>query len=164
MRTPSPTLPPWKSISVADQQRLFDWTIQQLDYEEAERGRHRGYRGPLLEEEKRRIRLDCAIQRARHGDVASLRIIYPQIADFIHLPPRKRGQHVTSYPTNTDRFLERHVAEHLVDQVKRVHALWRQHYDGRWKRRGRPTAAQIVAVREHLDEQQVVAAVRLLSR
>jgi hypothetical protein len=168
MRAPSPTLPPWQARSDHDRQWLLEWTIEQLDAQDAEDevwqselNERRDYYAPLPEEEQQRIQLDRAIRRARRGDVEALRELYPEIADFIHQPPRRRGQHRSPYRRNQ---FGRYGAELIVDNVKRVHDLWRRHYDGRWKRRGRPTAAEIVAARWHLDEKKVIAAVRLLSR
>jgi len=63
-------------------------------------------------------RLAWCIARADHGDVEPLRKLFPQIpVRFIRLPPRKRPMPYKYDPTGD-----------AVKDVRRIRALWKQHF------------------------------------
>jgi hypothetical protein len=168
-KTPSaPALPPWKATNERERNWMTAWVIDQLDMQDAEDtvrqeevDATRDYYAPLPDEEQQRLRFEEAVRRARRGDTGMLRRAYPEIAEFIQPPKRPQGRR-RSYPR---RDFARYWARMIANDVRRVRALWKKRYDGKWKRRNlRPTAEEIVAERHGLDEEQVIAAVKLLSR
>jgi hypothetical protein len=170
---PPTALPPWKATNERERRWMVEWVIGQLDAQDAESDMRqyelddeRDYYAPLPPAEQQRLRLEEAIQRAKHDDVRALRrllgqIVDPRIAKFIHPPKREQGRR-RFYPKDV---WGRYAAEMIVADVKRVRALWKANYKGKWKRkRLRPTAEEIVAERRGWTEDEVIAAVKLLSR
>jgi hypothetical protein len=53
-----------------------------------------------------------------------------------------------------------------VKDVHRIQKLWRDHYDGRWKRRRGhgPTAVQIAARRNDVTEEELLEAMKRAKR
>jgi hypothetical protein len=164
----SPALPPWKATDKFQQRAMVEWVIAQLDDQDAEAGMRqyeldaaRDYYAPLPEEEQQRLWFEVAVRRARSGNAGLLRGLYPEIAEFIQPPKRKQGRR-RSYPR---RDFGRYWASMIADDIRRVRELWQVNYDGKWKRRGlRPTAEEIVAERRGCTEDDVIAAMKLLSR
>jgi hypothetical protein len=78
------------------------------------------------------------IIEAEQGNMEPLREAYPEIAAYIN--PRKRdvGEHL-------NRFTSYLRTKWAVEDVHFIRQLWRQEYDGKWKRgeRNPPTATQI---------------------
>ena len=85
-----------------------------------------------------------------------------QIAEFIHEPKRVQGQR-RSYPRDPVKAFTRYGQEPLVEDVKRVRALWKQYY-GLWKRsQGQVSAEEIVAVRHDCSPEKVEQALKTAS-
>jgi hypothetical protein len=164
---PPPWKPPWKATCERERDQMVEWVIAQLDAQDAEYhmrqhelDAERDYYAPLPVAEQQRLQLEEAILKARRGDARQLRKLFPNIAEFIHPPQRRQGKRRTSQKDVWGRY----AAEMVDDDVKQVRALWKAHY-GKWKRRGlRPTAEEIVAERRGWTEDEVIAAVKLLSR
>jgi hypothetical protein len=168
-------LPPWQATDKRERDQMKEWVIAQLNDQDAEAGMRqheldaaRDYHAPLPEEEQQRLWFDKVIRKARRGDVRALRVlgwmvsqIDPRIAEFIQPLKRVRGRR-RSYPRRSFR---RFWAIMIVDDVRRVRELWQAKYH-KWKRRRglRPTAAEIIAERRGCTEDDVMAAMKLLSR
>jgi hypothetical protein len=164
----SAPLPPWKAVDARGRRLMTDWVLDQLEAQDAEDAIHqeeldatRDYYAPLPRAEQQRLRLKEAIRQGWKNNVGPLRRLYPEIAEFIYPPKRDQGQRRTSQKDMWGRY----TAHMIADDVKRVRALWKANYDGKWKRRGlRPTAEEIVAERRGWTEDEVFAAIKLLSR
>jgi hypothetical protein len=164
----STALPPWEAVDARGRRAMMEWVIAQLDAQDGEDemrqdelDAERNYHAPLPLAEQQRLRFEEAIRRARGGNVGSLRRLYPEITEFIHPPKRPRGRR-RKYPRDN---WGRYAASMIAADVKRVRELWKANYKGKWKRRGlRPTAEEIVAERRGWTEDEVIAAIKLLSR
>jgi hypothetical protein len=89
------------------------------------------------------------IEQAERGDITPLRIHFPRLRKFLHLPKRKRGESFPRVKFNPVRG--------AADDVKRIRALWMKHY----KRKRRPTndlvtAEQIAGDRWKVDVEAVI--------
>jgi hypothetical protein len=166
MKAPDPALPPWIATCKREREAMIKWVLNRLDMQMAERtalepsdDRHINL---YTVHQSPRARLERAKRLARAGNVAPLQRLYPELAEFIHPPKRKRGQR-RSYRDETALF-ERDGLSAVVEDVKRIRALWRQHY-GLWKRRRDEVSAEKIAgLRHDMSEDEVRAAIKLLSR
>jgi hypothetical protein len=132
--------PRWKARNLRERRVMVEWMFAKLDGHFArELNRASRYNGDVREL-LRCARLQSAVEAARSGDVAPLRNLHPEIAEFIHPPKLGRGEKYPRRP-EFDRVRAAKVA------VPIVQAIWRQYYDGRWKRRrdDGPSAAEIAA-------------------
>ena len=143
MKAPDPTLPPWTATCQRDRDWMVRWVIEQLDAEDAERERRDQEVSETRDPARviARVRADLKLGIAKHaaslGNFEPLRKLFPEIAAYINAPKRRQGQH-RSYPKAAA--FERYGQEDLVEDVARVRQLWRQHYDGKWKRSHGQTA------------------------
>lgn len=91
-----------------------------------------------------------------YGDVEPLRKRFPEIAEVILPPPDWRQQ----------RRLQARADKHMllkaaIEDVGRIRELWRDHYEGRWKRgRTGPTAVRLAALRNGVDEDELEEAIK----
>ena len=143
-----------------DPDRLETWTLQQLEALDME---HDWFLDEVDERRdwslittsahtQRAWRLDRAKAAARQGKLNPLRRLYPEIAEFIHAPRRKRGEHrmVVDCGCTHERL------QLALDDVKRIRRLWRAHF-GRVYRSAAPTALSIAARRHGLTETQLTS-------
>ena len=93
------------------------------------------------EADRFRVALSMAKVCAHRGDLTPLRKLLPSIAEFLHEPRRVRGQRRTP---QKDPFAQLVKSEFDRD-VERVRCIWRENYDGRWKRHSSdgPSAEEI---------------------
>ena len=163
--------PPWRASNPRDREWMIVWVLDQLDQDDAEQE----YWDNKLAETRdlellrkvpvRKVpRLERAKESARQGDLAPLRQLFPQIAEFIAVPKRPRGQR-RSYPRDPIKAIKLYGQEPLVDDVKRVRALWKRYYKPS-KRRSTDgaTAEEIVARRYGCTEEKVADALKAHSR
>jgi hypothetical protein len=178
MRAPDPVLPPWSASCKREREALIKWTLDQLDMQDWELIALEpgddwmlNFPPPGKSSPTRLERLERAKQLARAGNAAPLQSLLvryfddPELAEFIQSPKRKRGQRRSYHDPNVlvaQRFARLGVRGVVAD-VKRIRALWRQHY-GRWKRRGQVSAEEIAGLRHGKSEDQVRAAIKALSR
>lgn len=134
-------LPDWTCGNVRDQQAMIRWVNAQLDEAEFQELYNilSGNVRPFTPEEK----LAYQIERAESGDLGPLRRKFPQIARFINFPMRKRRTRRRYDPVGG-----------AAADVKRIRALWQQHYRKFKRARTDPvTAEQLAADRweVHID-------------
>jgi len=91
------------------------------------------------------------IEQAEQGDIEPLRLRYPHLARFLHLPKLGRGKHRLRRDSHA-----MHPVDAAADDVERILKLWKQHYDKR-NRKTDPTAAQIAAARHKVDVRSVAS-------
>jgi hypothetical protein len=141
--------PPWKASSPAEQRAMIDFVVAELltEDEHAEALIAR-WDGTMPLESVFRSELNAAKQYARRGNLAPLREILsgidPELVEFIHEPPRVRGQRRPRLPGREQRLVHDEDAGQARD-IGRVRAIWQRQY-GRWKRHAGdgPSAEDIV--------------------
>ena len=88
-------LPPWKATCEREREWMIEWSIAEILALDKER-QHDDVPQSAWENippPSRDMCLRAAKERARrNGDLAPLRALYPEIAEFIHEPKRVRGQ------------------------------------------------------------------------
>ena len=159
-----PTLPPWKASTERDRKALMNFTLAELLrydalVEEEDFEKHDHYALNKLPSPPARDLPTAAKAEARRGNLKPLRTLYPEIAEFIAEPKRKRGERRPPDPfariTNT---------RWVADTVRRVRQIWSEHYGG-WKRPSTDTLMiEIVAKYLELSEAQVRRALKQASR
>jgi hypothetical protein len=175
MRASDPALPPWIA-SDRQRQHMIDWVITQLDAED-----HwtqvvedhlltqlcsslSGAVAPKNLQARRwqseRWQWELARIEAERGNLTPLRKRLPEWArKYINEPKLKKGQR-RSYPNSA---FKHYAQSRFVDEIKRVRALWQQHY-GRCNRpRGQVSAEEIVAERHGRSVDEIQAAVKAAS-
>ncbi len=115
---------------------------------------------PTLEQLRRQRRefdLQLAKSAARDGNPTRLRRMFPEAAEFINPPRRRRGARCR----RVDWSLEYERLRSAIDDVYRIRSLWKQHY-GRWKRPDSDDIqAEAIAGKRHgLAERQVREAMK----
>jgi hypothetical protein len=101
--------------------------------------------------ERRREALAIAIAAARRGNPEPLRRLFPALAEFIHSPPRRRGQRRPQ--TNV---YERVPLENALDDVRDIRKIWQKHFGKSYAPRNGPSAISIAARRHGLSEDELV--------
>jgi hypothetical protein len=142
---------------------LERWTMDQLDQLDAEQELF----SQELEESRRgwerfpipgipfSERVHQAKGRARAGHIEPLRRLYPELAEFLHAPPRKRGQRRPPKREVWSRFTSRMHAVDADADAKRIRKIWREKL-GKTYRRDPPTADEIAARRNRVPLQQLI--------
>jgi hypothetical protein len=85
---------------------------------------------PLSKLNTKNVDLPDAIKLAKLGHIEPLRKLYPDIAEFIHLPKRKRGQR---FP---NPMAELNPIKQAALDAQRIRALWKKFYSGHRRPRG----------------------------
>jgi hypothetical protein len=88
--------------------------------------------------------IEQALQAAKNDDITLLRRLYPELAEYLHLAPRKRGR-----PPKSRRG---DAVQEAVSDVKSIRDLWK--YD-KSKRPQNAPPEQIAADRWQVDEDAV---------
>jgi hypothetical protein len=166
-------LPPWTASSQRDRERFLEWSISQLEALDAEFDAKDSeypydysayYDWMTSPAELHKERLARAKASALFdGNLKPLRKLYPEIAEFLHEPPRKRGQH---RPRRNNAVWRQLYMDLVIDDVRRLREIiWPKHF-GKWKRRRNdaPSAEAIAAARRGLTEDEVIEAIKLRSR
>jgi hypothetical protein len=125
-------LPPW----TGDDRAMLLWLGERLSaISEEEEWRE------IVRENTNKINdhHDLAIKWARHGMIEPLRKLYPDIAEFIHLPKRKRGQRFPNLFAHLSPVLR------AALDARRIRALWKKFYPGRRRRRDDKSAEDFAA-------------------
>ena len=95
-----------------------------------------------------RSQYNAAITSARNGDLEPLRKMFPEHAEFIQELPRARGQHKPKRLNGTD-WIKQYVADTnaflAVRVVKEIREIWREKYEGKFKRRDGQVSAEEIA-------------------
>lgn len=134
----------WDSNDDRDIKAMTDWVLYQLDiqadFDELESMWEEGYEHISREQ--------MAIEAADGGDIEPLRKLHPKLANYLHLPPRRREQgrpkmRVRPPESTDDPALRVLVAAQDVEFIKR---LWKREY-GRQNRTTAPSAVEIAAKR-----------------
>jgi hypothetical protein len=109
----------------------------------------------------RKMMVSHAKDSWRYGDVAPLCKRFPELAETFVPPPRWKEQ-----LRQRDRTIKRQLMKLAVRDVHRIQKLWRDHYDGRWKRRRGhgPTAAQLAARRHGVSPEDLLEAMKRAKR
>jgi hypothetical protein len=158
--------PPW---DCTDEQRWLKWIEEQFDFLDAQAGVTEDERAfyasvrvlnalpPAAQSELfRKWKETDARGRLRYGDAALLRKLHPDLAETFAPPPRWRQRRL-----QRDRRDKRLLLKHAIEDVHRIRQLWRDHYDGRWKRpRMAPSAVRLAALRNDIDENELEDAIR----
>jgi hypothetical protein len=106
----------------------------------------------------RQEELALAITEARRGHPERLRRLFPAIAEFIHSPPRRRGQRRRP---QADPF--RHLLLELaLDDVRHIRKIWRERFGKSYAPRNGPTALAIAA-RRHSNRHDTITEAELTS-
>jgi hypothetical protein len=142
--------PPWKASSAAERQAMIDAVVAELlrEDEHAEALIAR-WDGAMPLEAVFRSELNAAKQYARRGNIGPLREILsgidPELAEFIHEPPRIQGQRRPRL-ASWEQMQAHDEDASQARNIGRVRAIWQWQY-GRWKRHASdgPSAAEIVA-------------------
>jgi hypothetical protein len=133
MKAPDPALPPWQARNERDRWAMIEFTVAELLHEDWELEDQRdprallAFRSPKPSPERQ---LEQAKVAARHGNLAPLRELFPQIAEFIAEPKRGRGVHRP--PSPLLQYGRNHTYA-VTNTVTRVRRIWRKYY-GKWKR------------------------------
>jgi hypothetical protein len=98
----------------------------------------------------RREALTIALADARRGNPEPLRRLFPALAEFIHSPPRPRGQR----RPQTDGYSQLPL-ENALHNVRDIRTIWQEHF-GKSYRSAAPTAVAIAARRHGLSEDELV--------
>ena len=85
--------------------------------------------------------IPSALYDAGRGDIEPLRRAFPQLAEFLHLPPEKKRDHGVRVTGGYDLHWR---AKGAAKAVPRIRALWEQTYE-KSKRRLPPLVEQIAA-------------------
>ncbi len=143
--------------------RLEAWTNEKLDelnaeadWQEQLADERRDYSSYGLMSPK--ALLDAALTSAHGGNLAPLRRLFPELAKFLHEPPRKRGQHrrtQTAAPVVAKRWVTQSSLAQAVADRRRIPQLWREHFGKTYRGKEQPTAAEIAARRNGVTDQQL---------
>jgi hypothetical protein len=166
-------LPPWFARSERDKLWMIEWChaeLVALDNQLHPDSERTWELSPeALRQNWLRQRLERAKAAARDGDVAPLRELYPEIAEFIYPYRRKQGER-RSYRKPGWNVWEEYGREGLldaaIDDVRQLRTkIWPRHY-GRSKRRinDGPSAEAIAGELRGLSEDEVKAAIKARSR
>lgn len=152
------TLPPWPARCEADNLLMFEWLTETLNVlgEEAIHYTIRKWNSKLTAGDG----LDFAIDRANHGNIDLLRHILverikdPRIGKFINLPKLSKGARWATHPLDA---MYVSPLTWAVDDVVRIHALWREHF-GKKRRLSTDgwSAEKFAAMRWKIDVIQIV--------
>jgi hypothetical protein len=157
------TKPPW---GCTDENLWLAWVNEQLDAldEQAEvtadeRALDASVRllaslPPTVQRETlRKLGIPVAKNRWYYGgEVEPLRKLFPEVAETFVPPPRWQQRH-----RQRDHAIKRRLLKLAIEDVYRIRALLRGHFDGRWKR-GRltpPTIVRLAALRNGIDEDKL---------
>jgi hypothetical protein len=165
------TLPPWHQRNKSDRQAMIDWVISELEWRDAELSEHniktQNHYAVVPKENRERNRYESAIASARGGNLAPLRKMFPDHAEFINEPPRVQGQHRPrriSGAAAFEHWVARETVEQAISDVKEIRQIWQEHY-GRWKRHRDDVSAEAIAgVHRGMTEDEVKAAIKSRSR
>jgi hypothetical protein len=168
------TLPRWHARNASERQAMIDWVIAELVWRDAQlsdyfsQAPQSAYR--MSRQAFARSQYRSAIDSARYGDLEPLRKLFPEHAEFIHEPPRTRGQHKPKRLTGT-AWIKQYVADTEADLavrvVKEIREIWREHYKGQFKRQryhNDVSAEDIAGVYLDMTYDEVVAAMKAHSR
>jgi hypothetical protein len=159
--------PPW---NCTDERWWLTWANEQFDALDAqaevtadERALYASFRflTALSPTDKREAdrKLGIPVAKARwhyDGEGAPLGKLFPEVAETFVPPPRWRQRH-----RRRDLAIKRHLLKLAIEDVYRIRALLRSHFDGRWKR-GRdtpPTVVRLAALRNGIDEDKLEDAI-----
>jgi hypothetical protein len=133
-----PIRPPWRAGADKKKRRqMQQWVNTKLDILTRMTGDEFLYFWSLKN-------LDAmALEFAEQGDIEPLRELNPHLARFLHLPKLKRGEH----------FIDpaRIRLKRARDDVRRIRAIWREHYGKTNRPIGELTAEEIAADRWSLS-------------
>jgi hypothetical protein len=148
----SDRLPRWDARNEGEQQMMRRWANERV--EEVLCAMLEAW--PKVEEKFQARMADggLEIEMARCGDVEPLRRRYPDLADFIHLPPPQRGR-----PLNPRRATPQWIAAVYTVIIR---DLWKKHY-GKRNRTQAPTAEEIAADRWGVEVDQVLAVLKKIA-
>jgi hypothetical protein len=150
-------LPDWNS---REPEPMLEWLRAMLDKEneefvatfEDEPFDPRQFEKERQEEQQQRAnvaKLDkWALDQAKHGNIEPLRRNYPHLADFLHLPKRKRG-----YRFHRKPLLD--FVQVAANAVPHIHALWAKHYKKKKRERGQTSAEEFAALLWDVDVNDV---------
>jgi hypothetical protein len=140
------TLPPWPTRSKRERQQILKWSSDQIDERLSKReqnanANHAAY-FYWLKSDKR------AKEAARAGDYAPLRKRYPDLAEFLNPPKRKRRQKKSRPPSPRVDLVTA-----TLQLIPIVQDIWKDHFDKRNKFCGYgPSALQIAAEYEGVSD------------
>ena len=178
MNQPLPSrLPPWKG----DRKAMIEFVIGEYwrrDQDANARINQWDGTFPPAPSEQRRKALNDAKRQASRDNLEPLRRLIsaavaavvgddPEIAKFINAPPRRRYQHrPRGEPFDWKQWAGASRKDQAVDAVKKIREIWRDHYDGKWKRHreNRPSAEEIASLILGCTEAEVKRAVKDVSR
>lgn len=164
-------LPPW----VGDDAAMLRWLDDQLDVLLSEAGAKRRLQRklPLSIEEQQALfpeqSDEGSIGAAERGDIRPLRRRYPQVARFLHLPKRKRGQRYLEADKTKkwNKVLndphDARLALAVMD-VRHIRTIWQKHFQGKKNRSahaGEKSAEWFAAERWGLTEDEIAAAMKI---
>jgi hypothetical protein len=144
-------LPDWNS---SESEPMLEWLRAELQCASTEDEPFDPRQTEEERQEERRQRANLAkldrwaIDQAEHGNIEPLRRHYPHLADYLHLPKRKRGYRF--HPKPLVDFVQT-----AANDVPRIHALWAKHYKKKKRRRGQMSAEEFAALLWDVDVNDV---------
>ena len=134
--------------------KMTDWTNWQLDQKIPDPGFITPNHPPdFYKEHFERLREwrkngGPEIEAAKSGDIEPLRRKYPHLVKFLHLAKRGKRDPTPPWMKNTR-------AKLAAIDVRQIYEIWKEHYEGKWKRRDEPSAVKIAADRWGVEVKDV---------
>ena len=139
-------LPPWIARSAREREAMIRWVNQQLNHEEETQFQYQ--KAPSIPFPRKRNwaeKLDAARKAADWGNLGPLITMFPYLEPYLCAPKLKKGQRRPPNPWT--EFGQSFSARTAVDDVGRIHRLWKQCYGLKKRVRGQITAEEIAAHR-----------------
>lgn len=155
-------LPPWTGDDVA----MLRWLERELDdLIKKDGAKARARRAlPLSSQEKQALfpedSDEGAMAAAERGDIRPLQRRYPELARYLKLPGRQRGQR---YPKDTKRPHDKRLTLAILE-VSRIREIWQKHFARKNRsrhRRGEQSAEWFAAARWACSEDEILEAMKI---